>query len=51
MEECKEQLIEIKGMCESAIQTSTMAFLDDSIHKEGLVATLNDIIELIKEAK
>ncbi len=42
---------QIIDMAESAIQSSTMAMINDSIHKEGLVGTLKDIINEIKETK
>ncbi len=36
-------------MAESALQASKMNFISDDIHKLGLTATLQDIINLVKE--
>jgi hypothetical protein len=45
MELCKEVI----EMAESAILSSKIGIVSDAIHKEGLIATLKDIIALIKE--
>jgi len=47
----KEVLEEVKTMAENAIQASKMTVLSAEIHKEGLVATLKDIVDYIEENK
>ena len=41
--------VEVIDMIESALACAKLSFISDEIHKDGLIATLEDIVTLIKK--